>query len=315
MEEVHANIAQAIEILKELGLPKAQQNERSALCLLALLNLGVEKTWEQSEKRLIGITPIMDFSKNEYGKEYAPNSRETFRRFSMHQFVDAGIALYNPDDRLRPVNSPKAVYQIEDGTLELIKKYGTTEWSKALTEYLEGRKTLVELYAKERQQNKIPVKIAENQEIFITPGEHSRLIKSIVEEFGPRFVPGGILIYAGDTGEKMGYFDEALLKELGVRINAHGKMPDVIIYCPKRKWLILAESVTSHGPVDGKRHRELQKLFKDSKVGIVYVTAFPNRELMARYISDIAWETEVWVAEAPSHLIHFDGERFLGPYD
>src|SRR5690625_1741158 len=315
MEEVYANIAQAIEILKELGLPKAQQNERSALCLLALLNLGVEKTWEQSEKRLIGITPIMDFSKNEYGKEYAPNSRETFRRFSMHQFVDAGIALYNPDDRLRPVNSPKAVYQIEDGTLELIKKYGTTEWSKALTEYLEGRKTLVELYAKERQQNKIPVKIAENQEIFITPGEHSRLIKSIVEEFGPRFVPGGILIYAGDTGEKMGYFDEALLKELGVRINAHGKMPDVIIYCSKRKWLILAESVTSHGPVDGKRHRELQKLFKDSKVGIVYVTAFPNRELMARYISDIAWETEVWVAEAPSHLIHFDGERFLGPYD
>src|SRR5699024_4934742 len=120
MEEVHANIAQAIEILKELGLPKAQQNERSALCLLALLNLGVEKTWEQSEKRLIGITPIMDFSKNEYGKEYAPNSRETFRRFTMHQFLDAGIVLYNPDNPSRPVNSPKAVYQIEEATLNLI---------------------------------------------------------------------------------------------------------------------------------------------------------------------------------------------------
>src|SRR5699024_686149 len=111
----------------------------------------------------------------------------------------------------------------------------------------EGRKTLVELYAKERQQNKIPVKIAEDKEIFITPGEHSRLIKSIVEEFGPRFIPGGILIYAGDTGEKMGYFDESLLKELGVKVNAYGKMPDVIIYCPEREWLILAESVTSHG--------------------------------------------------------------------
>lgn len=315
MEEVHLNITQAIEILKELGLPRAQQNERSALCLLALLNLGADQTWGQSEKRLIGITPIMEFSKDEYGKEYAPNSRETFRRFSMHQFLDAGIVLYNPDDPFRPVNSPKAVYQIEEETLELIKKYGTIEWNIALAEYLTGRKTLVELYAKERQQNKIPVKIAEDREIFITPGEHSRLIKSIVEEFGPRFVPGGILIYAGDTGEKMGYFDEILLKDLGVKVNAHGKMPDVIIYCPERKWLILAESVTSHGPVDGKRHRELQTLFKESTVGIVYVTAFPDRELMARYISDIAWETEVWVADAPSHLIHFDGVRFLGPYE
>jgi len=313
--EVHSNINQAIEIIKQLGLPEGQQNERSALCLLALLDLGPDKNWDQSKKRLIGITPIMEFSKNEYGREYAPNSRETFRRFTMHQFLDAGIVLYNPDNPSRPVNSPKAVYQIEEATLNLIKKYGTAEWDLALEKYREGRETLVELYAKERQQKKIPVKIAEDQEIFITPGEHSRLIKSIVEEFGPRFVPGGVLIYAGDTGEKMGYFDEALLKELGVEVNVHGKMPDVIIYCPERKWLILAESVTSHGPVDGKRHRELQMLFKESTVGIVYVTAFPDRVLMARYISDIAWETEVWVADAPSHLIHFDGVRFLGPYE
>jgi hypothetical protein len=36
---------------------------------------------------------------------------------------------------------------------------------------------------------------------------------------------------------------------------------------------------------------------------------------MSRYLGEIAWETEVWVADAPSHLIHFNGERFLGPYD
>lgn len=309
-----SNISQAIEIIKALGLPKAQQNERSGLCLLALLNLGQDEKWHQAEKRLIGITPMMEFSKEKYGKEYAPNSRETFRRFTMHQFVDAGIALYNPDKPDRPVNSPKAVYQIEDETLNLIKKFGTVEWDTALIKYLENRKTLVELYAKERQQNKIPVKIAEEQEIFITPGEHSELIKSIIEDFGSRFVPGGVLLYTGDTGDKWGYFDEQRLKDLGVEIDAHGKMPDVILYCPKRKWLILIESVTSHGPVDGKRHRELEELFKESTVGIVYVTAFPNRSLMSRYLGDISWETEVWVADAPSHLIHFNGERFLGPY-
>ncbi len=314
METNHSNINQAIDILKDLGIPKAQHNERSALCLLALLNLGPDKMWHQAEKRLIGITPMMEFSRNEYNKPYAPNSRETFRRFSMHQFVEAGIAKYNPDKPDRPVNSPKAVYQIEEETLELIKKYGTVEWELALTEYLEGRTTLVEKYAKERIQTKIPVQIAPGEEILITPGEHSELIKSIIEEFGPRFVPGGVLIYAGDTGEKMGYFDKLLLKELGVEVDSHGKMPDVVIYYPEKEWLILIESVTSHGPVDGKRHGELETLFKNSKVGIVYVTAFPTRSLMARYLNDIAWETEVWVADAPSHLIHFNGVRFLGPY-
>lgn len=310
----HSNIDQAIDILKKLGIPKAQHNERSALCLLALLNLGPDKMWHQAEKRLIGITPIMEFSKNKYGKKYAPNTRETFRRFSMHQFVEAGIAKYNPDKPDRPVNSPKAVYQIEEETLELIKKYGTIEWDLALTEYLEGRMTLIEKYAKERAQNKIPVQIAPGKEILITPGEHSELIKSIIEDFGPRFVPGGTLIYAGDTGDKMGYFDEALLNELGVKVNSHGKMPDVVIYYPEKDWLILIEAVTSHGPVDGKRHGELETLFKNSKVGIVYVTAFPTRSIMARYSSEIAWETEVWVSDAPSHMIHFNGVRFLGPY-
>lgn len=314
MEKRHPNIDQAISILKALGIPKAQHNDRSALCLLALLNLEPDKMWHQAEKRLIGITPMMEFSRNHYSKEYAPNSRETFRRYSMHQFVEAGIAKYNPDKPDRPVNSPKAVYQIEEETLKLIKKFGTIEWDLSLTEYLKGRTTLIEKYAKERVQEKIPVQIAAGKEILITPGEHSELIKSIIEEFGPRFVPGGVLIYAGDTGEKMGYFDESLLEELGVEVNSHGKMPDVIIYYPEKQWLILIESVTSHGPVDGKRHGELETLFKNSKVGIVYVTAFPNRSLMARYLNEIAWETEVWVADASSHLIHFNGVRFLGPY-
>jgi hypothetical protein len=124
-----------------------------------------------------------------------------------------------------------------------------------------------------------------------------------------------VLVYAGDTGDKMGYFDAPLLAGLGVAVDSHGKMPDVVLHFTRKNWLLLVESVTSHGPVDGKRHVELAKLFKDSKAGLVYVTAFPNRTLMGRYLSEIAWETEVWVADAPSHLIHFNGVRFLGPYE
>jgi len=308
-------IEAAQQIIVSLGLPRAQQNERSALCLLALLNLTPGKTWADAQAPLMGITPIMDWAREHYGKEYAPNTRETIRRQSMHQFCDAGVALYNPDKPDRPVNSPKAVYQIEPAALSLIRTFDTPAWHDNLAAYLAGRETLVERYAKEREQNRIPVEVAPGQKITLSPGEHSELIRAIIEDFAPRFAPGSVLVYAGDTGDKWGYFDAPLLAGLGVDVDSHGKMPDVVLHFTAKNWLLLVESVTSHGPVDGKRHAELAKLFAKSTAGLVYVTAFPNRAIMGRYLSEIAWETEVWVADAPSHLIHFNGVRFLGPYD
>ena len=307
-------IEAAHQIIISLGLPRAQQNERSALSLLALLNLTPGKPWKMAENPLVGITPIMDWARVHYSKEYAPNTRETFRRQTMHQFCDAGVALYNPDKPDRPVNSPKAVYQVEPVALKLLRSFGSDQWHDNLTAYLAERETLVAKYAMEREQNRIPVEIAPGKKITLSPGEHSELIRAIIEDFAPRFAPGSVLVYAGDTGDKWGYFDAALLAELGVDVDSHGKMPDVVLHFTEKNWLLLVESVTSHGPVDGKRHAELAKLFVGSKAGLVYVTAFPSRSIMGRYLGEIAWETEVWVADAPSHLIHFNGVRFLGPY-
>ncbi|AJP60128.1 restriction endonuclease (plasmid) [Pandoraea vervacti] len=307
-------IEAAHQIIISLGLPRAQQNERSALALLALLNLTPDKRWADAGNPLVGITPIMDWAREHYGKIYAPNTRETFRRQTMHQFCDAGVALYNPDKPDRAVNSPKAVYQIEPAALKLLRSFGSEQWHDNLTAYLAERETLVAKYAKARTQTRIPVEVAPGQAITLSPGEHSELIRAIIEDFAPRFAPGSVLVYAGDTGDKWGYFDAALLAELGVNVDAHGKMPDVVLHFTEKNWLLLVESVTSHGPVDGKRHAELARLFADSKAGLVFVTAFPNRSVMGRYLGDIAWETEVWVADAPSHLIHFNGVRFLGPY-
>jgi hypothetical protein len=211
------------------------------------------------------------------------------------------------------VNSPAAVYQIEPSALALLRSFGTKAWHAELTAYLAKRQTLAARYARARTQSLIPVQIAPDKKITLSPGEHSELIRAIIEDFGARFVPGGMLIYAGDSGEKWGYFDAVLLSKLGVSVDAHGKMPDVVLYYPERNWLLLIESVTSHRPVDGKRHAELARLFAKATAGLVYVTAFPNRAIMSRYLGEIAWETEVWIADAPSHLIHFNGERFLGP--
>ncbi len=165
-----------------------------------------------------------------------------------------------------------------------------------------------------RNADVIPIKISEGQEIKLSSGEHSQLIKNIIEDFGPRYVPGGRLVYVGDTSDKWRFFDQELSATLGVIVDGHGKMPDVVIYCTVRNWLLLIESVTSHGPVDGKRHAELAHLFSKCTAGLVYVSAFPNRRMMYKYLNVISWETEVWVADAPSHMIHFNGSRFLGPY-
>lgn len=77
---------------------------------------------------------------------------------------------------------------------------------------------------------------------------------------------------------------------------------------------MIIEAVVSHGPVDPKRHGELKSMFDSPAVGLVFVTAFLSRHAMVAYVPEIAWETEVWVADSPDHLIHFNGERFLGPY-
>lgn len=307
-------IDEAIAILRTLGFPRAQLNDRSALCLLALLNLPPDKPWHAAQAPLIGITPIMNFAKEHYGREYAPNTRETFRRQSMHQFVDGGLALYNPDDPSRAVNSPKAVYQILPEALDLIRNFGSARWDTGLAAYVKVRQGLATKYAMARELQQVPVVIPGGGKLMLSPGGHSELIKQIIEVFGGHFVPGSELIYAGDTGAKDGMFNRVALEALGVVVDKHGKMPDVVLYDRNREWLILAEAASSHGPVDAKRHAELAQLFRNAKPGLVYVSAFPDRVTMRKYLADIAWETEVWVADAPTHMMHFNGERFLGPY-
>lgn len=312
---MHQRAAEALQILTEVGMPRSQRNERSALCLLAITDITPKKNWAQAGAPLIGITPIMEFAAAHYmDKPYAPNTRETIRRQTMHQFCDAGIASYNPDDPGRPVNSPKAVYQISPEALSLVRSFGSKQWVEALALFRTQRHGLAEKYAAARDMKHVPLKTPAGQPVNLSPGEHSELIRQIVEVFGAHYAPGGTLIYAGDTGDKWGHFDKAALAKLGVAVDAHGKMPDVVIHFTEKNWLLLCEAVTSHGPVDGKRRDELTRLFAGSVANLVLVTAFPSRAVMSRYLGEIAWETEVWCAETPTHLIHFNGERFLGPY-
>ncbi len=307
-------LTEAMNALTDLQFGPRQRNEIAAYTLLALLDLQPDVPWEDAQAPLRGITPIIAFIADGYGIRFAPNTRETVRDEAVKFFVEEGLLLRNPDDPNRPTNSGNTVYQIEPSALALLRKIGSEKWAAALTEYLASRANLKNEIARKRTLARVPVTLPDGSKVALSPGGQNPLIKAIIEQFCPAFAPGGVVLYIGDTENKFVHLEVNALASLGVTLDAAAKMPDVIIHYTAKNWLLLIEAVTSAGPVDGKRRKELKSLFAGCTAGLVFVTAFENRRSMQTFLSQLAWESEVWIAEDPDHMIHFNGERFLGPY-
>ena len=315
-------LAQAQELLKTLGLPKAQYNARSAWVFLALANIHPNDEWKDAQAPLLPTVDIMQFIREYYGQDYKPNSRETIRRQTLHQFEQARIVDRNRDNPSRPTNSKDNNYSLNKPILEILSEYPNGDWQKKVDKYRKNLQSLQELYQRKLDKEKIPVKLPNGEEIKLSPGKHNQLHADIVHEFCPRFIgEGGIVLYIGDTassrneGGKLMILEAEQLDALGVPPMSHDKLPDVVVYDKKREWLFLIEAVTSHGPVSPKRWIELEEALSTCKVGRVYVTAFPDTAEFRKNAADIAWETEVWIAQQPDHMIHFNGDKFLGPHN
>lgn len=307
-------IAQAQAILTALGLPGSQQNQISALTLLALCGLGINDAWLRARRDRRSVTKgIMDFIRENYRVTYAPNTRETVRRQVLHQLVLAGVADYNPFEPGLATNSPRAHYAISEAALDAVKTFGTSEWESAVAEFLSHRTALIEVFERRRSKRLIPVRFPDGKLVRLSPGAHNRLQRAVVEQFASRFVESPQLLYLGDTAKKNLFIHATALKNLGFPITEHDKLPDVIIYDEKRNWLFLVEAVTSHGPMSKKRVLELELILAGCSAGLIYVSAFPDMTEFRRHTNEIAWDTEVWITELPEHLIHYNGDRFLGP--
>lgn len=301
-------LEQAKDILEKIGMPKAQQADLCAYTLLALLNIKEKSKWNTATNEYIRIHDIMEFIKQNYGVAYAENSRETFRKQAMHHFRIAALI----EDNLKATNSPNYRYRITIEALNLIKKYGTNEWNKKLEKYLKNHQKLISIYENKRNLTKIPVKI--NGENFeFSTGKHNELQKAIIEEFAPRFAPNSIVLYVGDTKDKDLYKDVELLEKLKISMGDHEKLPDVILYQKEKKWIYFIEAVTSVGPISPKRIVEITDMTKNCKLGKIYVTAFLDMKTFKRFTEQLAWETEVWLSEMPDHMIHLNGDKFMGP--
>ena len=309
-----ADVEEAQQILAALGMPLAQHNQMAGMTLIALCALTPDAAWSTAERRRCTVTKgIMDYLKKHYGTEYAPNTRETFRRQVLHQFVQAGVADYNPFEPDLPTNSPKAHYAVTEPVLEVVRRYGTKDWESAVGRFRRDQGALIERYARDRSRSLIPVRLPDGRELRLSPGRHNYVQRAIVEEFAPRFAPGSHLLYLGDTVKKDLFVDRERLAELGIPITDHDKLPDVVLYDAKREWLFLVEAVTSHGPVSPTRMVDLEAMLAGCPAGTVYVSAFPDFGEFRKHMRNIAWETEVWLCDTPDHMIHYDGERFLGP--
>lgn len=312
-----SKITDAQKILRALGLPPTQQNEISAFTLLALANIKENTQWKDAEQSRVRIHDVLGFAKSTYKKAYAENTRETIRRQVIHQLEQARVVDRNPDNPSLPTNSPRTHYALTNEVLELIKSYGNKKtWDEKLKTFLSGQKSLLQVYRKERKSLMVPVKLPSGKELLLSPGKHNEVERDIIEQFAPRFAPGSLVLYLGDTAKKaLELSEQILFEKLKIPVSEHDKLPDVVLYDKKKNWLYLIEAVTSHGPVSPKRQFELEKMLDNCPAERVYVSAFPDFKEFKRHIDQIAWGTEVWVSEIPDHMIHFNGDKFLGPHE
>ncbi|MCL1803989.1 MAG: restriction endonuclease [Eubacteriaceae bacterium] len=307
-------LEEAKGILSAIGMPRQQSNDRSAYVLLALGNMKETDSWANAQNPAKRIVDIMGFMSEQYGKDYKPNSRETIRKDTIHQFVDGAVAEKNTDSANRPTNSPKYSYCLTGEMLKLIKTYGTSRWQEALQQFISAQGTLIERYSQHKEIGMLPV-VVNGQEFSFSPGEHNYLQKLVIEEFAARFAKGAEVLYIGDAENKELIKNREALEAIGVSITNHDKLPDVVLYAKETNWLYFIEAVTSVDPISSKRMQEIDAMSAKCTAGRIYVTAFHDINKFKRFIGQLAWETEIWIADEPDHLIHFNGDKFIGPRD
>ncbi len=303
----------AKSLLTQIGMPQKQQGVLCALALLAMAGLKQETQWSDATNEWIRIHDIIRFIADNYDVVYAENSRETFRKQAMHPFRTAALI----EDNGMPTNSPNYRYRITNEFLNVIKEINedsscATKSGVALTMFVSNHESLSQIYASKKKMQKMSVRI-NHQDFTFSPGKHNKLQKAIIEEFAPRFAPNSECLYVGDTIQKDLVKNVAKLSKLGFEITLHDKMPDVVLYREDRNWIYFIESITSVGPMDPKRIVEIESMTKGVRAGKIFISAFLDFSTFKKFSDKLAWETEVWIADMPDHMIHLNGDKFLGP--
>ena len=303
-----SKLEEAKRILRELKVPLKQQSDLCGYVILAMANIKKDDIWTNATNKWIRIHDVIAFIREFYKVSYAENSRETFRKQAMHHFRNAAFI----EDNGKATNSPNYRYRLTDEMLLLVKTFQSNLWEEQKNNFLKSHQNLIDLYSSKKAVRKMPVKI-NGDDFAFSPGKHNQLQKLIIEEFAPRFAENSECLYVGDTIQKDLVKNEEKLKELGLEITLHDKMPDVVLYSEDKNWIYFVESVTSVGAMEPKRIKEIEEMTENVSAGKIYVTAFLDFKTFKKFSESLAWETEVWIADMPDHMIHLNGDKFLGP--
>lgn len=315
-------INEALYILCRLGLPldgiTDRNKEMMAMCFLAVADVRKSGDWPEAKAhdgiRALKSREIIQYVNKYFAENISSGSYDDIRRKHLVLLVAAGVVLRSANNPNAARNSPTRGYALDPAHAALIQTFGLNEWEASLEDFLSTRETLTEQLAKARSLEQVPVTLPGGLQLALSPGEHNELHKAVVEKFLPRYGYGAEVLYIGDAADKYLHLDSKRLKALKFFEISHGELPDVIAYSAEKNWLYLIEAVHSFGPISPTRLHELQKLTRKCTAEIIYLTAFQDRVAFRKFAPQIAWETEVWIADDPDHLIHFDGQRFLGPY-
>lgn len=325
MDSIQIKISEARKILQAIGIPLGEgelktelRQNRLALTLLAVADIKPSSKWmdakihDDGNDYALRTRDIINFWNNFYKLDISLSSYDNVRRKNLVYLIEAGLVLRSANDPDANTNDPTRRYAISQAGVDILHRFGESGWEEYVDQFKDRCGDLRQKLQRNRQRTMIPVKLPSKQELFLTPGRHNVLQKAIVEEFLPRFAPSAEILYLGDTTRKRLFIRERLLQEMGFSNLDSSRMPDIIAYFAKKNWLLIIEAVHSSNPISQLRHLDLERLTAGCQTERIFVSVFQNREELRKWLVEISWETEVWLVDEPDHLIHFDGEKFLG---
>lgn len=316
-EKIARNIRIVLKILKEVGIPfdglTDLRLQRMAEACMAIGQIKDNLSEAKSVKDgvFLRTREILKFENENYGENISPGSYDDIRRKDLKLLVLANIAINSSSIESKATNDSSRGYCMSNEFAVLIKDYGKPQWKQSLSEYKARRASLEQQLREKKEAERVPVTLPSGKELLLSYGEHNQLQKAIIENFLTIFGKGCTVLYVGDTSDKLLYKDEKRLKELGFFELVHDELPDVIAYNEEKNILFLVEAFHCTGQWDNTRLYKIKNKLKDCKAHLVFVTAFENFNQFKTHSKSIAWETEVWVADIPEHMIHFNGWKFL----
>ncbi len=316
-EHVQNLINEALDILELVGIPLSDKTERAkermAMCFLSVANISAN--WQQAKENVnLKSRDIIKFINENFEENISPGSYDDIRRKDLKLLVLANLVTNSSENKGSATNDPTRGYALQKDFRNLVLTYKTKTWNKMLKKFNKNKLKLSEVLARKRNIKKIPVKLPNGKLLEFSLGEHNVLQKAIIEEFLPRFGNDCEILYIGDTANKMLHAETERLKELNFFELSHKELPDIVAYSKSKNWLYLIEAVHSSGAMSETRVLELRNMLEKCKAELIFVTAFLTKEIFKKWILEIAWETEVWTADNPDHLVHFNGHKFLGAF-